>query len=407
MTARRFLIRLATPLAVFAALLVVLGRSGSDPAPAAERSTAALKAQAARAIARVQQGGRLGLYAKAELLYERALDGAPGDAGAVAGLASAAMGMHDFRGGLRLAARALELEQGSLEPLPVLADAQIELGRYGAAAETLDRLVSRKPGVAAYARISYLRELHGDIGGAVRAMEAARTAAASNPPAIAFTSTLLGELALDRGRYALAEREFRTALAAVPDHAAALEGSAHLLAARGRYVAAIRAYRELARRGGADVAASLAGIEKRVGRDAAAAKHLEIARRRFAAEADAGLRADAGAVAFAADYGTSRRAVALGRSVWRRAPSVTSADAYAWALSAAGRDGRALEISRRALATGWRDPEMLFRAGMVAIRAGATDRGRSLLSEALRTSPRFHGVDAPRARAVLARLGSA
>jgi hypothetical protein len=62
-------------------------------------------------------------------------------------------------------------------------------------------------------------------------------------------------------------------------------------------------------------------------------------------------------------------------------------------------------MSRRALATGWRDPEMLFRAGVVAKRAGAEGRARRLLETALEASPRFHGVDAPAARSILARLG--
>ena len=97
-------------------------------------------------------------------------------------------------------------------------------------------------------------------------------------------------------------------------------------------------------------------------------------------------------------------AVALGRSTWNHAPSVTSADAFAWALSAAGRERASLRLSRRALATGWRDPEMLFRAGVVAKRAGADRRAERLLRSALEASPRFHGVDAPVARSILARL---
>jgi Tfp pilus assembly protein PilF len=398
-----FLIRLTAPLAVFAALIVVLGGSASDEAPAEAPSAAALKARGAAALARVQAGGGVALYARAERAYGQALESDPQDPEAAAGLASAAMGRHDFARGLRLARRARDLAPQSLEALPVLTDARVELGRYRAAAASVERLARLKPGVAAYARISYLRELQGDVRGAVRAMRLARGAAASNPPAIAFTSALLGELALDSGNYARAAREFNAALAAVPEHPAAREGLAHLLLARGRYAAAARAYRELARQGGADVAASLAAIESERGRERAARRYLAIARRRFAAELEAGMRLDAGAVLFAVDSGPARRAVVKGRDVWRRAPSVTSADAYAWALSAAGRDRRALELSRRALATGWHDPEMLYRAGVVSVRAGAAARGEGLLRQALRESPRFHGIDAPAARAILER----
>jgi tetratricopeptide (TPR) repeat protein len=403
LSTRKRLVGLIAPFAVFIALILLLKQS--DPGSAAEpESTAVHNARGAELLERVRQGGSGKLYAKAEAAYLRARAIDPNDLDAAVGLATVAMGRHDFAEGLRLAREARALAPRSIQALPVLVDAQIELGRYGAARSTLERLGSLKPGVAAYARISYLRELHGDVDEAVRAMRIAREAAAANPPAIAFTSALLGELALDQGRYELAEREFRTALAAQPGFGAAEEGRAHLLAARGRYDRSIEEYRALTRAGGADVAASLAAIEEATGHGQAARRHYAIAERRFAAELESGYEADAGAVLFAADVGAERRAVRLGREVYRRAPSVTSAEAYAWALSAAGRDRASLRLSRRSLATGWSDPEMLFRAGLVAKRGGADGRALRLLRTALEASPRFHGVDAPAARKLVAEL---
>ena len=401
---RRWLAGLAAPLAVFIALTLLLKESEPGSAASEPRSTAALNARGAELLERVRQGGPGTLYAKAEAAYRRAQAIDPNDLDAAVGLATVAMGRHDFGEGLRLAREARALAPRSIQALPVLVDAQVELGRYGAARDTLERIVSLKPGVAAYARISYLRELHGDVDGAVRAMRIAREAAAANPAAIAFTSALLGELALDQGRYGLAEREFRTALAAQPGFGPAREGRAHLLAAQGEYQRSIEEYRALTRAGGADVAASLAAIEEATGRREAARRHYAIAERRFAAELESGYEADAGAVLFAADIGAERRAVRLGRELYGRAPSVTSAEAYAWALSAAGRDRASLRMSRRSLATGWSDPEMLFRAGLVAKRAGADGRALRLLDTALEASPRFHGVDAPLARRIVERL---
>jgi tetratricopeptide (TPR) repeat protein len=403
--ARRWLIGLAAPLAVFTALVVLLKQSDSGSAAPEPQSPAPHNARGAELLDRVNQGGSGKLYAKAEAAYLRAQAIDPENLDAAVGLASVAMGRHDFDEGLRLARAAEALAARSVDALPVLVDARVEMGRYTAATSALDRLARLKPGVAAYARISYLRELQGDVHGALRAMRLARGAAVANPPAIAFSSALLGELALDLGRYDLARREFRTALAAQPGFGPAEEGRAHLLAAQGEYRRSIREYRALTRAGGADVAASLAAIEDATGRSRAARRHYAIAQRRFAAELESGYEADAGAVLFAADIGAARRAVKLGREVYRRAPSVTSAEAYAWALSGAGRQRASLRMSRRALATGWRDPEMLFRAGLVAKRAGAEGRARRLLETALRASPRFHGVDAPVARSILDRLG--
>ena len=238
--ARTWLIGLVAPLAVFIALIVLLKQSDSGSAAPEPQSPAPRNARGAELLERVTQGGSLGLYAKAEAAYERAQAIDPNDLDAAVGLASVAMGRHDFGEGLRLARAAQALAPRSVDALPVLVDASVELGRYEAATNALDRLASLKPGVAAYARISYLRELQGDVPGALRAMRLARGAAAANPPAIAFTSALLGELALDLGRYELAEREFRTALAAQPGFGPAEEGRAHLLAAQGEYRRSIR-----------------------------------------------------------------------------------------------------------------------------------------------------------------------
>ena len=40
-------------------------------------------------------------------------------------------------------------------PLTVVADAQIELGRYGDAGRSIQRLLDTKPGLASYSRASY------------------------------------------------------------------------------------------------------------------------------------------------------------------------------------------------------------------------------------------------------------
>ena len=59
----------------------------------------------------------------------------------------------------------------------MLVDANIELGRYDDAAADLQKLLDRKPGVAALSRVSYLRELHGDVDGALSALRDAQNAA--------------------------------------------------------------------------------------------------------------------------------------------------------------------------------------------------------------------------------------
>ena len=88
-------------------------------------------------------------------------------------------------------------------------DALVELGRYDAAERELQAMVDRKPNLAGYARVSYLRELRGDLDGAVAAM---RLAVAAGGPAAengAYVGALLGELERRRGRAAAARPRVR------------------------------------------------------------------------------------------------------------------------------------------------------------------------------------------------------
>ena len=63
-------------------------------------------------------------------------------------------------------------------------------------------MIDRKPNLAAYARVSYLRELHGDLEGAAAAMRLAVAAGGPAPENNAYVLALLGELERRRGRAA-------------------------------------------------------------------------------------------------------------------------------------------------------------------------------------------------------------
>ena len=70
-------------------------------------------------------------------------------------------------------------------------------------------MVDRKPNLAAYARVSYLRELHGDLEGAATAMRLAVAAGGPAPENNAYVRALLGELERRRGDDRAARRAVR------------------------------------------------------------------------------------------------------------------------------------------------------------------------------------------------------
>ena len=92
---------------------------------------------------------------------------------------------------------------------PYEVDALVELGRYGEARRVLQRLANLKPNLSTYARVSYFRELHGDLRGAASALALASAAGGPAPENAAAIDVLRGDLALVRGR----PREARAAYA--------------------------------------------------------------------------------------------------------------------------------------------------------------------------------------------------
>src|SRR4051795_10043387 len=197
---------------------------------------------------KVRETGDASYYTKAGGLVARALRLAPGDPAALTERAALSASRHDFRGALRdaLAARRAALggpppvSRGARrgappprraapeveKPFGVLVDALVELGRYRAAGRALQTMVDRKPNLDSYARVSYFRELHGDLPGAASALRLAISAGGDVPENASYVRTLLGDLELVRGRPAPATRAYRAALAQGPRYAPAEFGLA-------------------------------------------------------------------------------------------------------------------------------------------------------------------------------------
>src|SRR5262245_9562495 len=148
---------------------------------------------------------------RAESALRRALRTRPHDPNAVLGLGSLALIRHEFREALRLGVHAKRLLPGSARPYGVIGDALVELGRYDDAFAAFSRMVSLRPNLASYARVSYARELTGDLRGAHEAMQLAREAAAGDPEPTAWSLVELSKLELTLGHVSLARRHARQA----------------------------------------------------------------------------------------------------------------------------------------------------------------------------------------------------
>jgi len=410
---RPSLLKLAVPALVFTALLAVLtlvnrgespslplGTSAGNPTAPAQRAEA--HAQRGDAyLQRVRETGNADLYSRAKRSFDRALRLDPRNVTAVIGAGTLALALHDFREGLRLGERALALSPAAIRPYAVIVDAQVELGRYGDAQRSLQKMVDLRPNLASYARVSYFRELTGDLRGAAEAMSLAVSAGGGTAENVAYVKSLLGDLELKRGRVDAAATAYQDALAVAKDHGPALLGLARVEVARGRLGAAAAALRKAGT--GRDPVA-LTEIELARGRGAAAAEQIEAANAQHRQELARGARPDPGMAEFEADHGSRRKAVALARQIYAEAPSVEAADALGWALTRAGRAEEGLRLAREALRLGSRDPSFHYHAGMAAATTGRIRAARRELRMALALDPSFSPYHAARARQALSRL---
>lgn len=433
------LLRWIAPLLVFAALLLVFSLingsndaegtgstaeiGGASSAAASSASTAervellqaavaADPADAGSAAAlgnalyqRARETGDAAYYSSAEDAFAKALVNDPAQIDALSGQATLALARHDFTEALALAQRARSIEPGLLAPYPALIDAQLELGRYEAAARSLDELIGLKPTLAAYARVSYFRELNGDLPGALEAMRLAVSAGSGSGENAAYVQTIAGKLQSDLGDYAAAETSFRTALATDPSYLPALAGLAGVEAGRGDYSSAIgRLERVVEALPVPQYAIALGETQEAAGKDAAARDSYSLVATEFELLEANGDNTDVDLALFEADHGSPAKAVELAQEAWRTAPSVRSADALSWALSTADDDDAATRWSAEAMKLGSRDPSFLFHAGMIASADGRSADAQLLLGRLVAQSPRYNPLFGLRAERKLEAL---
>jgi tetratricopeptide (TPR) repeat protein len=438
MTANRptFLLKLLAPLAAFACVFGVLvafggadrielpGRAAGvdieiSPDASTDRRIAILQGAVRDGIGgaegyaalgdaylqKARENGDPSFYSRAERSFDAARRRDARSMSALLGAGTLAGLRHDFREQLRRGLEAQRLMPELVAPYPVIADAQIELGRYRAAERTLQRFLDLKPNLASYSRVSYFRELNGDLDGAVEAMRLAVSAGAGVPENIAYVQTLLGDLELQRGRRAAARAAYRGALARLPRYAPAEAGLARVELAAGDLDSAASRLRSVAQRlpltGNLIL---LAETNAARGDERAAEVDLEVVRTQQRLLRAAGTRPDAELVVFEANYGDAGAAVELGRRLWREAPSVRSADALGWALTRAGRPGEGLAWARRALRLGSRDPLFHLHAGLAAKAAARAGTAARELRTALSGRTALSPLRAREARAALADL---
>lgn len=389
---RRTIIFLSASILIFAAAVVQLSwEGGAAPAAAAvtpadpvttwqarvERRPGDADAYAGFGLAllqKVRETNDATLYARAQEAFEHALARDPQQLDALVGRGMLALALHDFRGALALGDRIQEINPRKAGGIGVRVDALVELGRYADAVTALQQMVNLRPDLESYSRISYLRELHGDVQGAIEAMRmAADTALPGSEPWL-WTTTYLGHLYWGQGDLDAAERVYRAVLQQKPDYPFAQFGLARLNAARGDKHAALTVLRPLAARLPLpEFLAALGDLYAGLGDARRAQEQYDLVHVIQQLNAGAGMNVDLELAAFEVTHGEdSQAALAAAHAAYRERPTIYAADTLAWALHRTGDDQSAWRYSQEALRLGTRDAMLHAHAAAIATSLGDT-----------------------------------
>ncbi|MET4105354.1 tetratricopeptide repeat protein [Hymenobacter sp. UYP22] len=329
-------------------------------------------------------------------LLDQALRQEPENFEALCCKASLCLTQHHFSEGLAVAEKAVALNPSNAFVYGLLCDANVELGRYPEAVRMADKMNQVRPDLRSYSRVSYLREIHGDVPGAIEAMQMAVQAGYTGLEQTEWSRVMLGHLYETSGDLGQAEQQYRQALLARPHYAYALAGLGRVAQARQNYPEAIK-YLENARITVKDYAFAdeLTEVYQQNNQPAEARK---MAQEAISMLADAANEADENeAMGHYADRELAYAYVKTGEldkalkhakiEYERRPDNIDVCETMAWVHYKRGEYKEAEQYMKTARRTNSRNPTLLCRAGLIATKNGRTAEGQALIKQALAINP--------------------
>ncbi len=342
------------------------------------------------------------LYGQAEQAFTEALKHDPQQLNALIGQGQLALSRHEFALALEIADRAAAISAQQSEVLAIRTDAYVELGQYDRAIDAVDTLGRTKPGIAAYTRISYLRELQGDVDGAIEMMSLAARSSVRGSEEMVWTQVQLGHLFFNAGRYEEAEIVYTVAIDLNPDYVYARGALARLKMARGDLQGAIAMYEPLVQQLPLpEFVIALGELYEATGRPDQAQAQYGLVEVMHQLNANAGMNVDLELALFYANHGDSVRAVQLAQAAYNSRPSIYAADTLAWALHQHGQSAEAQSFMEEAMRLGTRDAMLYYHAGAIALANGDSATGTAYLQEAVSINPVWNVLETRRAQELL------
>jgi tetratricopeptide (TPR) repeat protein len=354
-------------------------------------------------LQKVREVGDPTYYGKAEQALGRALKLKPDDFTAMVQMGALSLARHQFHEALDWGEKARLISPGSTLIYGVIGDAQIELGDYDAALETFQTMVDLRPNLSSYSRASYMRELHGDVPGAIDAMQRAIQAGGPNTENTNWTRVQLGNLYFNSGNLEAAEAQYNQALTSYPGYVYAIAGLGRVRAAQGQIDQAI----ELMNQAVAiipmpEFVITLGDLYQVTGQMKAADQEYKLVATIEKLYQANGVDLDLEIAMFNADHDQNLdETLTVARKAFAKRPSIYGADVLAWVLYKTGNFTEAQKYSAEACKLGTKDALKLFHAGMIAHALHDEQQASQYLEQALAINPHFSILYADQAQKTL------
>jgi tetratricopeptide (TPR) repeat protein len=283
----------------------------------------------------------------------------------------------------------------------VMTDANVELGNYKEAIDAAQKMVDLRPNMESYARVSYVRSLHGDSDGAIDAM---RTAAQSANPMEkepqAWCFVHLGDEYFKIGNYAEAEKQYDTALKVFPNYHFGLAGKGRARAAQNDFESAIKFLTESNNRvPNVENVIFLGDVYTKTGKPEEANKQYELAQ--FIEQQFGNLDQRRLALLWADRDIKLDEALSVAAREHESKKDIFTADIYAWCLYKKGRFQEAKSVITEAMRLKTKDARIFYHAGMIEKSLGNKKAAADFLRKALQLNPAFDILQAEKAKTAL------
>lgn len=302
------------------------------------------------------------------------------------------LSMHQFEEAKKAAVQTVNLNPYGAGIYGALVDADVELGKYDSAVLMADKMMSIRPDIRSYSRVSYLRQIYGDNAGAIAAMRLAIEAGIPGAENTEWARVNCGDLYLNTGRPDTASMLYQIALEYRPNYAFAEIGLAKSLRAEKKYDDAIvhckNAIRLLSESSFVSLLADLYELKG----DTTKAKEVRNDVLNLLLEGEKNQPADASikhnanrelSMAYLNNHDLDKALEFAKNDLAMRPENIDANELVAWIYYLKGDFANAKMHVEKTFKTNTQSASLLYKAGLIFIASGDAARGNELKTKAL------------------------